>query len=124
MEETMISTLAQYLIQIPVLLVWLAGIVLSIVHWRKHSRVSLLTLIAIVAFLVQSLVGNALTLWLPITLMERGWAAGQMGVIFAAMGIVQSLVSAVLWGLLLVAIFGWRSGQGGAVQSEDEGVLS
>jgi hypothetical protein len=124
MDEIALGMLAQYLTQIPVLLAWLVGIILAIVYWRKHPRVSLLTLIAIVALLAKSLIGSAVAMWLPITLREQGWVASQIGVILVVIGIVQSLVSAVLWGLLLAAIFGWRSGHGGAVQNEDEGVLS
>ena len=94
------------LVQLPVVLVWLIGFVLSLVYWRRHPKVSLLTFIAIAGFLASSLIGTYLSVWLPVTLQERGWSVSQIGVAIASRGIISSLVSAVLWGLLLTAIFG------------------
>ncbi len=114
--DIFVSTLGMYLIQLPVLIVWLVGGVLALVHWRRHPRVSLLALIALGVFFIQMLVGTYLSIWLPMTLVRQGMSAAQMGLIMMARGVVQSLVSAVAWALLIAAVFGWRSKQDGAAQ--------
>lgn len=111
--EMLASTFMVYLVQSPVILVWLIGLVLSLVYWRRHPTVSLVAIIAIMGFLVISLISTYVSTWLPMTLRERGWSIGQIGIALTARGIISSLVSAVLWGLLLAAIFGWRNGPGG-----------
>jgi hypothetical protein len=107
--ERLIPTLTVYLTQLPVILVWLIGLVLALVYWRRHPTVSLLAIIAIVGFLVTSLVGTYLSVWLPLTLQERGWSIGRIGILMTARGVIGSLISAVLWALLLAAVFGWRN---------------
>jgi hypothetical protein len=107
--ERLVPTLTVYLTQLPVILVWLIGLVLSLVYWRRHPTVSLLAIVAIVGFLITSLIGTYLSVWLPLILQERGWSIGQIGMLLTARSIIGSLVSAVLWALLLAAIFGGRN---------------
>lgn len=103
-----VSILSQYLIQSPVYLVWIAGIVLAIARWRRHPTVSLLTLASLVLFSARSLIGTFLNVWLPITLHEQGIGAERIGVFLAARGVISALVAALAWGLLIAAVFGWR----------------
>ena len=105
---TILPTLFSYLVQSPILLVWLAGFILAIAYWRRHPRVSLLTVIALVIFLLESVVSTYLNLWLPLLLSKRGIATLQMGQILVIKGIVASIILAVAWGLLIAAIFGGR----------------
>jgi hypothetical protein len=116
MEETM-ATLGLFLVQLPVFIVWLVGIILSVVYWRRHPKVSLLALIAITAFFVTSLFGSALTTWLPIMLQRRGWAMTRLSAVLAIVSLVRSIVNAALWGLLIAAIFGWRSERGSVTEN-------
>jgi hypothetical protein len=109
MGEVVLASLGQYLIRIPVFLVWVVGIVLAVITWSKHAKVSLLTIIAIVTFGVLGLISNTLSVWLPLRMHDYGWTPSRIGMILTVVGVVQSLVSAVLWGLLIAAIFGWRS---------------
>ncbi len=41
------------LMQVPVFLVWLVGLVLALVRWKRHPKVSLLTCIAFVMFFAE-----------------------------------------------------------------------
>jgi hypothetical protein len=41
--STLGPALSNILIQIPVYLVWIAGLIVAVVTWRKHARASLLT---------------------------------------------------------------------------------
>ena len=107
-SDTILPTLFSYLVQFPILLVWLAGFILAIAYWRRHPRASLLTVIALVIFLLESVVNTYLNLWLPLMLSERGIATFQMSQILVVKGIVTSIILAVAWGLLIAAIFGGR----------------
>jgi hypothetical protein len=107
-SDTILPMLFSYLVQSPILLVWLAGFILAAVHWRKHPQVSLLTVIALAIFLIEALVDTYLNMWLPLMLSERGMAAMQIGQFFTAKGILTSIIGAVAWGLLIAAIFSGR----------------
>jgi len=106
--ERILPTLINYLVQVPVLLAWLIGLILSIVFWQRHPRVSLLTLIALAVLFVETLIDTYLSLWLPLGLREQGLTLAQTGRIIATKQVLTSLVSAVAWVLVIAAIFGWR----------------
>lgn len=112
--------LAGYLVQIPVFLVWLAAIILAVIHWRRHPRVSLITLIAFGMFFVAALVGTALISWLPLALHERGLPGSQMGNVVIIANFLRGLFDAVAWILLVAAIFGWRRAQPESPQSNPQ----
>jgi hypothetical protein len=107
-SNTFIPTLVSYLGLFPTLLVWLTGFILASVYWRRHPRVSLLTVISLAIFLVEALVSTYLNLWLPLILSEHSIETTQIGLIFAIKGIVTSIILAVAWGMLVAAIFGER----------------
>jgi hypothetical protein len=109
--DKLAPTLAVLLVQLPVILIWLIGQILSLVFWRRHPKVSLLTFIAMIGFLIVSIIGTYLNIWLPLTLRERGLAISQIGIALTVSGLINSFVSAVFWVLLVIAIFGWRSRQ-------------
>jgi hypothetical protein len=102
------SLLPQYLAQVPVYLVWLVGIVLAIVHWRRYPQPSLLTLIALVILFLRGLISTFLNTWLPLALHSQGWSVQGTSTFLLAHHIVSTLVAAVAYGLLLAAVFGWR----------------
>ena len=96
-----------FLVQLPVLLIWLVGLALALARWQRHPKVSRLALIAFVGFLLSSTI-DYLTTLMPITLVEQGWNFDQVGIAMAIVGLTKSVIAAVLWGLVLAAIFGWR----------------
>jgi hypothetical protein len=93
------------------LLVWLAGIVIALITWKKHPRVSLLAVVALAILLILNLVGSALNMLLPLYLQQSGVGFSQIGIINIARGIVQALVVALAWSLILAAMFGWRKAE-------------
>jgi hypothetical protein len=105
------AVLSSLLIQLPIILVWLVGVALSLVFWRRHPTVSAMTLIAFIGFLIVAIIGTYLNTWLPITLQQRGLTAGRIGTILAVTGIINALVHTCLWVLVTMAIFGWRKKQ-------------
>lgn len=105
-----LSTILMLIVpQVPLLAVWLAGMIIAIMRWRQQRPVAQITLIALAVFFVQALLGAVLNGLVPLLVSENGWSAVQVGRLFALVGALQSLVAAVMWGFVLWAIFGWRS---------------
>ena len=103
------SFLAQYAIQAPMLLVWLAGMALALLWWQRAPRVALATGVACGLFLLDALIGTFISVALPSILIERGQSTAQIGSAFALVGIVRSLLHTALWGAVLFAIFSGRA---------------
>ncbi len=103
MELLFPAVLTQFLLQIPLYVVWLVGAILCIIRWRQHPSVSLLALVAILLFFLLSIVGTLTAYLLPII-----WR-GSLAPLTAIRGIVQVFGNMIGWMLLLAAIFGWRS---------------
>ena len=108
---SIITTLATYLAQSPIFLVWIAGIVLASVRWSQHPRVSLLTVIALAIMLVTSLVSIYLNVQLPLLMADWGWGYSQIGLFFTIKGFIQAIIDTIAFVLLLMAIFGGRTSQ-------------
>ena len=97
--------LPQLLVQLPLWVAWLVGIVLALVFWRKHPRPSMLALIAVVLLLLQSLVGIVELVWI---VSQMRLTTEQRGVLVSLLAGARTIISTVAWGLLLGAQFGWR----------------
>jgi hypothetical protein len=102
------SAVSSCLTQLPLLLVWLVGIVLAVTRWQRHPKVSLLALIALVLALLETILNGLLSVWLPMMLTEQGMDSMQIGTVFGVWRFISSIVGAVIWGLVLAAIFRWR----------------
>ncbi len=66
------STLGSLLVQLPLYITWLVGIVLAIVWWKRHPRVSLLTVIGLAAMLLLTILFSIANLWLPLWIENFG----------------------------------------------------
>jgi heme A synthase len=97
--------LSNILVQIPVYLAWIVGLILAVVTWRKHPRASLLTLIGLGMFFVQAVLGNVLSPWLQRAMMRRDVPIRTMQLVLVGRGLITSLVMMIAWTLLLGAIF-------------------
>ena len=100
--------LAQYAVQAPQLLIWLVGIALALVWWQRAPRVALVTCSACGLFLLDALIGTAISVALPSMMIDNGQSATQVGTAFALIGGVRSLLHAALWAAVLFAIFSGR----------------
>ena len=112
-----LQTFSVYLTQLPVYLVWVVGIVLAIINWRRHPGAAQLTLAALFLFFITSIEGTAISSWLPLTLHARAMAARQMGIVSGIVSVIRAIFNALAFAILLVAIFGWR--EEFRVQKED-----
>jgi hypothetical protein len=107
---TLVPSLAVLFVQLPLLLVWLTGMVLAIIYWKRHPRVSLLALIGMAGLFIATVIGSLISLWLPEIYDQTGFPGGmeQFALLMNIKTIAGSLLSAVLWVLVIAAIFGWR----------------
>jgi tryptophan-rich sensory protein len=96
---------------LPYVIVWLIGLVLSLVYWQRNPKVSRLALVAFAGFLITSFIFTFLRVRLPVTFQERNLSASRLGTAYTTINVISSPVSAGLWGPLLAAIFG-RNGRG------------
>jgi hypothetical protein len=101
--------LAQYAIQVPLLLIWLVGMALALLWWQRAPKAALATCVACGLFLLDALIGAFISVALPSMLIERGQSTAQVGTAFALVGIVRSLLHAALWAAVLFAIFSGRA---------------
>jgi hypothetical protein len=108
MLDYLFPLLGQYAIQSPLLLVWIAGLVLALVRWQRDRRTAILIGIVCAISIVDLLIATYLTVMLPIIVVQRGGSAAQIGVVFGIIGAVRSALHAVLWAMVLFAVFGRR----------------
>ena len=105
MNNVFAGAFSQLLTMSPILLVYLAGIVLALVNWQHHPSPARFVLFASLLLLVVS-VGQAFVFqYLVFERVERGWTVAQSGVALAAMGTITSLLHAGGLCLLLAAAF-------------------
>src|SRR5437867_4402455 len=101
-----------YLLQIPLVIVWLTGMILAIRYWLRQPRVSLLTFIAMIIFLVQLIVTRFYNFYppQPRVLLDLGRERSQE-ISLSILRISDAILSVTAWILVIFAIFGRRQPQ-------------
>lgn len=99
----------------PVMLVVLMGLVFAIIRWRRHPKVSALTVAGLLLFQLQSLAFSSLYYFLP-RLADHGWTWRSIDHLSIVLDICHDLVFTVAFALLAVAIFTGRTRQETASQ--------
>lgn len=103
------SLLARVLIQLPVLIVLLVGIVLALLNRQKYPRAAWQAFFGLSILFVRALVGPVLSSFLPLLLhSEAGMTASGMGLVSGIIELVMSLLGAVAYGLVIAALFAGR----------------
>ncbi len=100
-----VSIIVSHIWSIPYIAAYLIGIVISLVTFGKHAKVSLLALLGFGTLLFVLVVGTALNIWVIHGLDDTSFDRGQF---FKISALIRSLLSVVGYGLLITAIFGWR----------------
>jgi hypothetical protein len=93
----------------PVLVVDLVGIVLALVRWRRHPRVSQFALLAYGLFLVAWVGGSFLFAWLPDHLEPREGMFERRLTIMTVIGLIRNVFAVIPATLLMTAVFIDRS---------------
>jgi hypothetical protein len=92
---------------LPLSLLWVVTAIVAVVRYRHHPPVSILTLLACALLLTSQIGGTILHWWL--VAQRANWTATQVGSVLGVLAMARTGVSTVGYGLLVVALFGWRS---------------
>ena len=101
--------LMSFAVDIPLYIVFLIGIILAIVTWKRHPRVSMLVCIGIVIDCIAMTVGTGLFAWLPNYWMQSGRTTSELGNIMGIISLCRIIITAGAWGIIITAIFIDRS---------------
>jgi hypothetical protein len=93
------------IVQLPVFLVWIIGIILAVAYWKRAPRPSAYTLIAITIFIITAFLSVLINSNVVMGLHARGMPFTTVSIILSGLNIVIALVRAFGWGLILAAIF-------------------
>ena len=104
--EVLMTTFARLLGQLPQIIVWLVGVGLAYNHLDRSPRRARLALIAFAGFLILAFVGAILSSFYTFTIMDSN--PTQIAAVLTAVNIVLSIISAGLWVVLLMALFGGK----------------
>jgi hypothetical protein len=91
----------------PIYLVWLAGIVMAILTWKRNPRPSLFAILAIAFMFVLDLVGIFMVM-LPLRLTQQGYSMTRISMLVTFVSVALAILRAGGWVLLLAAIFNGR----------------
>jgi hypothetical protein len=107
-----LPALLNYLNLFPLLLVWIAGIVIAIFFWRKHPVVSMLVVIAMGTLLIERFVRIYMSYWIPYQVNHYRLSAPQSTFLGRSVNLIEALINAGAWSIVLIALFGWRKSSG------------
>lgn len=105
-QEILVIMLGSLLVRLPILLIWLVGVIIAIVRWQRHPRTSLMLVLGLAILTLASLIGVFWEAWLPQGAARIG--VSRIGALASVYGIVQALISAVGWVLVIIAVFSKR----------------
>jgi hypothetical protein len=94
---------------LPDIAIWLVGVVLACLTWRKHAQVSFMAVAAFGIQLFQSVFGTFVLFEVIRAQMTQGWSHQHVSVILTTVNYVRTGLSAIAWVLILLAIFRWRA---------------
>ena len=109
---------------LPLVAVWVTGVVVAVTRWERHPRTSRLVVLGIGLLLVLTVISRILSVLLPVYLSDRAELTNeQMGWVLGGLAFLWSTLTAGVWVLLLLAIFGERGKQPRPPFSREEDAL-
>jgi len=109
MGPTILPLLSALVTMLPTVIAEVVVVVVAVSRWNRHPKISMLATTAMLVMLVVEVVGRSASVLLPMRMMGEGRSTAELGMIFAVLGGVSSMVHAIALGLLAAAIFGERS---------------
>jgi uncharacterized membrane protein YoaK (UPF0700 family) len=94
--------------RIPMLLVTLGGIVFAITRWKRHPRVSLITVLALALYWVEAFVFLCIRYWLPNLVVSLKLSSSGINALFVVISVLDDFAFAVVIILLVAAAFSGR----------------
>lgn len=97
------------LAQLPLYLIYLVGAVIALTFLKKHQRIAIYTIAALLILFVTSVASTFAQASLPSYLVRQGVDSKSIGAFYYGLGIITSLFHVLGFSLLLLAIFSGRS---------------
>lgn len=92
----------------PMFLLCLAGILFAIIYWRRHPRVSLMTLLALVIYAVEAVLFTLFLYWLPELMHTMRLSSNATDWFYAVIFFLEDFVFALVIILLVGAALSGR----------------
>lgn len=89
----------------PMLLLCVGGILFAVIRWKRHPRVSLITVLALALYLVEAFVFTAFRYWIPSLVDKMGFSSRSIGTIFTVISVLDDFAYAAIILLLVAAAF-------------------
>jgi hypothetical protein len=94
--------------RIPMLLVSLSGIVFAIARWKRHPRISLMTVLALALYWVEAFIFLCLRYWLPDLVEAWKLSGSAINVLLVVISLLDDFAFAVVIILLVAAALSGR----------------
>jgi hypothetical protein len=105
----MSPTLSFFVRRLPMFLLLVAAIVFAIVRWSRHPRVSLLTIIALVFFIVEFTIYATVLAWLPRLHDSLQMSYDSLEYVYIGLAVLDDFAFAGVNALLVAAAFTGRA---------------
>ncbi|MBL8794207.1 MAG: hypothetical protein JNM56_09895 [Planctomycetia bacterium] len=105
MPEVLFPALSQLATQLPLFLVYAAGMVFALVFWRRGPIACLLTLLACAVLFLLAIVQTFATQYLLRTRLDLEGDTVRIGTMMTAIGVIAGFLRAVGIGMLIAAVF-------------------
>ena len=105
--------------RIPMLLVSLGGIAVAIARWKRHPRVSLMTVLALALYWVEAFVFLCIRYWLPNLVEAWKFSGSAINVLLVVISLLDDFAFAVIIILLVAAAF---TGRKPATTTSNQGI--
>jgi hypothetical protein len=104
MESAFSQFLMQFVVQLPVVLVYLTGFILLAIFWRRAPMACALALIALVIGLVTMIGQNVLTTYVIHSRQDMDWGHDRIGHTLTIIAFGSNLLRGIALGLLIAAV--------------------
>jgi hypothetical protein len=96
------------LMRLPLHLLVVAGVLLAVMRWKRHPKVSLLTLAGLCLWELESFAHLLVRFCLPDWAKEYGWANDRLNIAFIVLNLTQDFFFSAVLILLVAAAFSQR----------------
>jgi hypothetical protein len=104
MEEYFGQYLISLITQLPMIIVYIVGLILAIARRQRHPKASLFAILGTTILLLNLVVMSGVQLWFPRFWVEHTHAQWRINSLLYAIGFLRSFLSATGFALLLLAV--------------------
>ncbi len=110
-SQVLVMAMSQMLPRLPLFVAWIVAVLLAVLRWKQHPRVSMLVVAAVAVLALETIVNAFVVTSMPMMMRSSGTSLASMGVFMAVYSTVSNVIAAGAWGMMIAAAFGWRSTQ-------------